>query len=348
MSERSGRVQTVLGLIDPGWLGSTQTHEHLLIDLSPGVPVPAQAGRKGRFYEPITLRNYGWVRRNWNLNLDNSRLTSEADAIEEMRLYRAAGGGSIVDGTSIGIGRDPEGLARISRASGVQIVMGAGYYVAPYHPPAVAGLSSEALAEEMERDICEGVDGTGTRSGIIGEIGLSWPLHPDEEKVLRAAVRAQLRTGAPLLIHPGRGVEAPLQAMRIVDEAAGIPERTIMSHVDRTLFGLEPVLKLAATGCYVEFDLFGQESSYYPLSPIDMPNDATRIDYLQGLIQAGYRDRLVIAQDICKKVNMATYGGEGYSHILENVVPLMQRKGMSEDDIQAILVHNPAHILAFD
>ncbi|MCH8883904.1 MAG: aryldialkylphosphatase, partial [SAR324 cluster bacterium] len=94
-------------------------------------------------------------------------------------------------------------------------------------------------------------------------------------------------------------------------------------------------------------DLFGHESSYYPLAPIDMPNDATRIDHLMALIEAGYRDRLLVAHDICHKHRMRKYGGDGYSHLLENVLPVMRRKGMSEDDVQALFAANPARIMAF-
>ncbi len=350
MSERSGKAQTVLGLVDPSELGHTQTHEHLLSDLSwyYDVTVESQpAGVRGRAMAPICLENYGWVRHNWTSNRHNMSLTSESDATAEMRQYHASGGGSVVDATSKGIARDPEGLARISRATGVGVVMGAGYYVVEAHPVEVGRMSEEELAESMVRDVVEGADGTGIRSGIIGEIGLSYPVHPDEEKVLRAAAKAQVETGAPLLIHPGRDPAAPGDAMRIVREAEGDPERTVMSHIDRTIFSLGEILELAQTGCYVEFDLFGQESSYYPLAPIDMPNDATRINYLMGLMDAGFDRKLVIAQDICTKVHLTKYGGEGYSHILENVVPIMRRKGMSVQEVDTILVHNPARILAF-
>src|SRR5205085_8761699 len=124
-------------------------------------------------------------------------------------------------------------------------------------------------------------------------------------------------------------------AVRQAGQAGGDPKRMIVSHIDRTLFTLEAMNALAAEGCYVEFDLFGQESSYYPLAPIDMPNDAMRVNYLRGLIEAGYLEQLVIAQDICNKAHTSKYGGEGYGHILENVVPLMRRKGMRADEIDA-------------
>ena len=350
MSERSGKVQTVLGLVDPSELGHTQTHEHLLVDLwlhNAHQVVQWPASMRGRADEEICIENYSWVRRYGNRAATNNRLLSEADAISEMERYRISGGGTVVEATSIGIARDPLGLARISRATGVRVIMGAGYYVADAHPPEVARMTEGELTERIVRDVEEGADDTGLRSGIIGEIGLSWPVHPDEEKVLRAASKAMKRTGAPLIIHPGRGTEAPLDAMRIVLDAGGDPERTIMSHIDRTLFDLDSMIDLAKTGAYIEFDLFGQEFSYYRLANIDMPNDGQRIEYMIGLMEAGYGDQVVIAQDICHKVHMALYGGEGYNHILENVLPIMRRKGMTGDDLEHILERNPARVLAF-
>lgn len=342
-----GKVQTVWGVIDPSELGFTHMHEHVLVDISPPLPRETAVRDRRAYYEPIRLENSYRIRRDF-ANLDNTLLIDEEEAIAELQLFKASGGKTIVDATSIGLGRDPEGLARISRATDLHIVMGSGYYVAAYQPAEVARLSEEQITERIVRDVVEGANGSGIKAGLIGEIGMSWPVHDDEVKVLRAAARAQIETGAPLMIHPGRDETAPLHHVNIVKEAGGDPNRTIMSHVDRTLFGLDSILALAETGCYVEFDLFGHEASYHALAPtIDMPNDATRIDYLIGLIEAGHRDQLVIAQDICQKTYLTKYGGEGYSHILEHVLPIMRRKGMSQEDIDAIMVHNPARILAF-
>ncbi len=340
MIERRGKVQTVLGLIDPGELGRTMTHEHLLIDLN----VPGARDDPG---DELSLRNLGRNRRYSNRNPFILRLDSEEVATGELAEFKAAGGGSIVDATSIGLIRRPEALRRISRTVGVHVVMGCSYYVADYHPPEVGELSERGITAGIVRDLTEGVEGTSIRAGVIGEVGLVWPVHKNEEKVLRASAVAQQETGAPLMIHPGRGRAAPLDAIRIVREAGCDPSRTIMSHIDRTLFDHEEMTALAETGCYLEFDLFGQESSYYPLAPIDMPNDATRVDHIIRLIAAGYRDQLVVAQDICHKHGLKTYGGDGYSHILENMIPVMKRKGMSDGDIDAILADNPKRILAF-
>lgn len=340
MSQLTGKVQTVLGTIEPAQLGQTLTHEHLLLDITP----PEGRSRPG---QPMTLENSAYQRRHSSRNPHNLRLTSEADAIEEVQRFEAAGGSTIVEATSIGLNRNPAGLQRIAQATSVHIIMGASYYVHNYHPPEVASMTEAQLAEGIIRDITEGVDGTGIKAGLIGEVGLFWPMHPNEIKVLRASAQAQRQTGAPLMIHPGRHPQAPMEAMRIVEAAGGDPRRTIMAHIDRTLFTHDAMDELARTGCYLEFDLFGQESSYYPLAPIDMPNDAMRINHLMHLMAAGYTAQLVIAHDICHKTNLVRFGGEGYAHILENVVPIMQRKGMSTAEIAAILVQNPARIMTF-
>jgi phosphotriesterase-related protein len=78
-----------------------------------------------------------------------------------------------------------------------------------------------------------------------------------------------------------------------------------------------------------------------------MPSDAQRLDYIQLLLKEGYRDRVVVAQDIFAKHRTAKYGGHGYAHIIENIVPRMRQKGFSADEIDAIIVGNPARVLAF-
>ena len=129
-----GLVQTVLGPVHPSDLGAATTHEHLYIDFSfmyrPAQDTPSP--EKGE--SPITLENLGWVRRNYYSNRFNLQLMDLETTIDEVRRYRNAGGGAIVDATTIGIGRNPEALVQISRESGIHIIMGAGFYVAAVHP----------------------------------------------------------------------------------------------------------------------------------------------------------------------------------------------------------------------
>ena len=341
-----GLVQTVLGPVHPSDLGAATTHEHLYIDFSfmyrPARDTPSPEMGDA----PITLENLGWVRRNYYSNRFNLQLMDLETTIDEVKRYRNAGGGAIVDATTIGIGRNPEALAQISRESGVHIIMGAGFYVAAVHPDDMDQRSVDDLARTITGDIVEGVDGTGIQAGIIGEVGCTWPLAGNERKSLLAAAIAQGETGAAILIHPGRHPDAPAEILEVLASGGADISRVIMGHLDRTVFDFDALRNLAASGCCLEWDLFGNEGSYYPLADIDMPSDAQRLDFIKGITAAGYADRVVIGQDICTKHRLVRYGGHGYGHILENIVPRMRRKGFSEDVIQAIVVDNPARILA--
>ena len=343
----AGKAQTVLGPVPADQLGVSLTHEHLLVDLGSTFHPPEDASSYSYAYQPVTMENLWWVRYNYGGNKDNMELLDEDTAIIEAARFKRSGGSTIVDATSVGIKRDPLGLARIARATGLNVIMGSGYYVHDYQPASIAEKSEDDIVEEIVRDITEGVGDTGIKAGVIGEVGCSWPLYENERKSLRAAARAQIITGAPLLIHPGRNPQAPLEIMEIVRESGGDPTRTIMSHVDRTIFDNDTLDKLAETGCFIEFDLFGSETTFYPFSPIDMPNDGKRLDFFLHLREQGRLGQALMAQDICNKHRLTRYGGHGYAHILENVTPIMRRKGFSADEIDRIMVGNPARALAF-
>ena len=340
-------VQTVLGPVHPSELGATTTHEHLYADFS-FMYRPAQDSPSPELADaPITLENLGWIRRNYYSNRSNLQLLDVDTAIEEVRKYREVGGGAIVDATTKGIGRNPNALAEISRESGVHIIMGAGFYVAAAHPEDMNGRNMDDLAREIVGDIEEGVEGSGVRAGIIGEVGCTWPLALNERKSLSAAAIAQRETGAAILIHPGRHPDAPLEILKLLANGGADISRVIMAHLDRTVFEFVALQSIAASGCYLEWDLFGNEGSYYPLAEIDMPSDAQRLDFIKRIADGGYSDKIVIGQDIFTKHRLVRYGGHGYGHMVENIVPKMRRKGFSEDTIRAITVGNPAGILAF-
>ena len=343
--QNRGLIQTVLGPIPPSELGPTTTHEHLYIDFSfmyrPARDVPSAELTDA----PITLENLGWIRRNYYSNRFNLTLMDPETTVRELELYRDAGGGGIVETTTIGIGRNPEALARISRESGVHIVMGAGFYVDAVLPDELDERSVEDLAREIVADITDGVGESGVKAGIIGEVGCTWPLTANERKSLLASAMAQAETGAAILIHPGRHPDAPAEILDILANAGADISRVIMGHLDRTVFDFDLLRSIAASGCYLEWDLFGNEGSYYPLADFDMPSDAQRLDFIKHIVDAGYSDKVVIGQDIAVKHRLVKYGGHGYGHILQNIVPVMRRKGFSEDEIRAITVDNPADVL---
>jgi phosphotriesterase-related protein len=344
----AGRVQTVLGPVDPATLGVTLTHEHLLIDFRVVYLQPKDAREEALAHAPITIQNLGWVRYNWASSLENLRYEDEQLAIREAGHFASAGGGTIVDATSIGLKRNPAALRNISLATGLKIVMGSGYYVGPAHPPGFETRDVDDIASQIADDITRGVDGTGIRSGLIGEIGCSWPWTRDERKSVLAAVRAQKATGAPLLIHPGRGEPAPMEILDFIVRNGGDPRRTIMGHIERTVFTPSILDEIASTGVYLEYDLFGHDSSYYPFAPRTyMPNDAQRLEQIERLIANGHLDRIVLAHDICSRHRMREYGGHGFDHIPARVVPWMHARGLSRAQTDRMLIENPARVLAF-
>src|SRR6185436_11185927 len=219
----AGQVQTVLGTIAPEQMGVTLPHEHLLIEFKVMFAEPAAASDKGRAFEPVSLANLGWVRQNFNANLDNLRLTDEALAADEILLFKHAGGQTVIDPTPKTLARDPLALARIARATGLNVVMGAGYYVAASHPADMDRRTVDELAREMIADVAAGVGETGVRAGLLGEIGCTYPWTDNEKKVLRAAIAAQRETGAPLMVHPGRHPRMPMDIAEFVLKEGGDP-----------------------------------------------------------------------------------------------------------------------------
>jgi phosphotriesterase-related protein len=343
---RAGEVQTVLGPIQPEELGVTLTHEHLACDASALMIPPEEATRRAKFNEPLSIGLLGLIRYSGLPNLDNARLQDVQTSIEEASIFKQAGGGTIVDVTSIGLGRDPVALASIARASRLNVVMGCSYYVDAAHPKDMSARSEQDIADEIVREIREGVGSTGIKAGIIGEVGCSMPLTDNERKVLRASARAQRMTGVPISIHPGRYERAPLEIAEVLDAAGADLSRTIMCHLDRTVFDRSVMKELASTGCILEYDLFGQEHSYYRPAPhVDMPNDAQRLSWLAWLIESGFGGQLVVSQDIDAKYLLLRYGGSGYAHIVSNIVPRMRRKGFDEKDIYAIMVDTPRRLM---
>ena len=344
----AGQVQTVLGSVGPDALGVTLPHEHLLIDFKVMFAEPAGASDKGRAWEPVSLANLGWVRQNFNANLDNLRLLDEQVAQDEILLFKRAGGRTVIDPTPKTIGRDPLALARIARATGLNVVMGAGYYVGASHPADMDRRTVDELAREMITDITSGVGDSGVRAGLIGEIGTTYPWTENERKVLQAAIVTQRETGAPLMIHPGRHPDMPMQIAEFVRKEGGELRRTIMCHICRTISDVRAVVDLAQTGIWLEYDLFGMENSFYPYNPsFDMPNDGGRMAHVLALIEAGHRDQILMSHDIAYKTSLVQYGGYGYHHLLVNVVPRLRAKGVDDAGLTRLLVENPARAFAF-
>jgi phosphotriesterase-related protein len=347
-SDDAGNVITVTGPVPASQLGPTLTHEHLLIDFRVVFKEPDDPADRAIARQKVTLENLGWVRFNWVSSRDNLLLDDEPLATKEARAYREAGGGTIVDATTIGIGRNPEALARIASATGLNIVMGSGFYVEASHPDGYAARTVEDVASQMIEELSVGVGDSGIRCGIIGELGCSWPWTAAEKKTVDAAVEAQKETGAAILIHPGRNERAPLEILNRMHSQGADLSRTIMGHIERTIFDPAILSETAESGAYMEFDLFGHDSPYYPLAPETyMPGDHQRIDQIASLIDQRYGDRIVVAHDVCSKHRLKAYGGHGWDHILRRMRPWMAARGVPGGEFDRMLMDNPARVLAY-
>ncbi len=346
----AGKVQTVLGPVDPETLGVVLPHEHLFCDLRAYFTEPEETEKKAMAAEPVSLSNLFWVRRQYFANHDNLLLREVDTATREALFFKQAGGGTIVDMSNWGLGRQPQGLVEVAKKTGLNIVMGCGYYIAASHPAAARHMSAEQMAEEMIADILLGVDGSEVRAGVIGEIGCSDPLEPDERKSLEAAACAQRRTGAALNIHPSPFNDRLVhEIVDILGNAGADLARVVVGHCDQWCFSLDTRRKIADAGCYIEHDNlgFGADVEFSFGKWRDLPSDTQRLDDIKTLIDEGYRDRLLISHDICLKHRLRSYGGWGCAHLLENLVPVMRAKGFSDNDLRALMIDNPKRMLTF-
>jgi len=359
-----GKVQTVLGLIEPEAMGITLPHEHLFNDMTCFFVEPGD-DEKELAHQPISLDNLGWVRANRMKSLHNFQPFEEDVAIKEAMLFKDAGGSTIVEQTPINMGRDPAKMVQVARATGLNIIMGTSYYretqvvwnssqgggwvtktMDSYPSTYIDSATEENLAQIFVRDIMEGDN--GARAGFIGEIGCSRPLTENERKVLLAATVAQRQTGALMTVHPGFHEESPLEIIKVLSEAGADMNRVVMSHMSISVGSHRTRCKIAETGGYLEWDHFGYGAEF-PQQPtlVDIPSDQGRVRQIIQLIEEGYLNQILVSHDVCNRIRLSSYGGSGYAHISKNIVPIMHQKGMTEEQIYTIMVENPKRAFTF-
>lgn len=297
---------TVCGPISPDDLGITQTHEHIWLNA----------------YEHY--KDYRFV------------LEDENTMIAELGEFRKRGGCSLVEVTTPEIGRDPKALRRISQKSGVNIIMGCGWYREFAYPPEVKEKSSRELAEDLIHEIENGVGDTGIRPGIIGEVGTGvGHILPAEERVFRAVVLAQQHTGLAITTHTTRWGTLALEQIAMLEEFGADLSRVIIGHLGDRI-GVRHLLPIAERGVYVEVDNIGY---------MDYQPEWVRADNVAALVAEGFVEQILLSQDICLLSHLKYQGGNGYGYLLESFVPMLKERGVSDDDIHTMLVRNPARVL---
>ncbi len=312
-----GYLLTVRGPIPADQMGVTLPHEHILI-------------------------THASVQHTFNRAFEVD-LTDPDLAAREVALFAEAGGKTIMEMTNIGIGRDPVALRRISDKTGVHIVMGAGYYKNGWLPPEVDAMSVEDLTRNMVEDIEVGVDGTGLRAGVIGELGMSRPRTATESRILQAAARGQRRTGVAISIH--FDIHGPLEEhMTALDVLAGEEAdltRVALGHFVPKKAALDHFQKVAQRGCYVQFDLFGHEAWKRGGWGTSVEE---QLETIKLCVDNGLGRHLLLSQDVCHKKQLTENGGGGYAHILNDLVPRLRQLGVTDQDLRTIMEDNPRRL----
>ncbi|MFJ6809700.1 phosphotriesterase [Streptomyces anulatus] len=242
----------------------------------------------------------------------------------------------VVELTCRGMGRDVRALARAARETGVAVIAATGWYYEPFHTTEVDALDVEQLTEVLVREIEDGIDGSGIRPGVLGELGS----HGDvptaaEAKVLRAGARAALATGLSLATHAQLGRGGPAQLDLLTGE--GLPaHRVSIGHQD-LLDDPGVHRELAASGAYVAFDTVGK-SSYQ--------SDDTRLRLLLALVEAGHADRALLSCDVSRHGYLRSEGGQGYGHLFAAFLPRLRAAGADDDLIDLLTRRNPLRFLS--
>ena len=247
-----------------------------------------------------------------------------------------------MDATSIGLGRDPRALRRVSNTTGVHIIMGASWYTKSWHPQDMDERSVESLTQEIVGDVTVGVGGSGIRSGIIGEVGtIGNPLTQNEIKVIRASGRASRLTGAAVSLHTAAyaGTNVQAQILDLLESEGADLGRVILGHSDSLVKDMPLLKSLLERGAYVEFDLLGLLRKRVTAAYVG--------EGILELIKMGYLERILLSQDVDRKISLKSYGGMGYSFVLEQFVPHLRKKGVTQAQIRTLVEDNPHRVLTF-
>ncbi len=341
-------AHTVRGPLPVSRLGRTLVHEHVLLDFRCRYHPAPDEGELAA-HQPAPADRFRLVRRpaGYLVNLLREDLD---EAATELGYFAAAGGGTIVDLTTLGLGPDPVGLRTLSERVDVHLVAGTGVYIGASAPTWVHDAPVAALAEHFCDELLTG-GAEGVLRGVIGEIGVEG-FTPVELRCFDAATIAQRRTGAPLFAHvlsgirPGDRPAVEGLVERYLD-AGGDPAKLVLCHQDGT--GDDPAHqdRLLARGVTLAYDTFGFESTLVrPDGFIQLPSDVQRIREVNRIVQDWGPSQVVVSHDLCYRMMLRSWGGWGWTHLFDTVAPRLEAAGVGADALRSILVENPARLLA--
>jgi phosphotriesterase-related protein len=317
------QVQTVRGPVDTADLGTTLMHEHIFV-LTADVQ-----------------QNYP---EEWGS--EEERI---ADAVRRLTELAGRGVRTIVDPTVIGLGRYIPRIQRIAeQVPDLNIVVATGCYTYDdvpfffhYRGPALnAAVGAEVpdpMVDMFVKDITDGITGTGVKAGFLKCAIDHQGMTPGVERVMRAVAKAHARTGVPITVHTHPGSRTGLEAARVLGEEGVDPRRVVLGHSGDTT-DVDHLTELAEAGFVLGFDRFGIN--------LDTTFEA-RADTLVEMVRRGYADQIVLSQDASCYIDWLAPGVMdllpqwNYTHIHDDVLPYVREHGVTDEQIETMLVTNP-------
>lgn len=339
-------VMTVTGAVPIEELGVILPHEHLLMAFDWEGLWPDVSHRPDLVWQKVSMENLGELRRNYCALYDNGVLHDIEHACWEVERFKSVGGGTIMEVSTLGLFGNPVGLREISTRTGINIIAGTGFYLDQTLPDEIKAMNVEEMTAIMVRDLTEGFAGTDVRAGFVGEVALSPVMTEVEERSLRAAARVQRDYGVAVNIHIGQ--DEYKKAIEILKEERANFRQIAFAHCDGNSVAVDR--ELIEMGIYIELDCFGNEfyvdnGAYDGDNPWYFGSDGDRLDTVKNLIDTGLSDHIFLSQDVCTKMQTVRYGGYGYAHLLENILPMLEYHGVDGRILQKMMTENVARFL---
>ncbi|GAA3749078.1 phosphotriesterase-related protein [Spinactinospora alkalitolerans] len=335
-------VGTVTGVIGSDRLGLTLPHEHLVNDLRSAV-VPPTRPERAFLTDAAVTPELAWLLREDPYACRDHCVLDDVDAVvADLAVFAEAGGRSVIDLTPPGIGRDPAALRGIAERTGLNVIMGSGWYLQRFHPAHLARTGVDDLAAELVAEFrAEGPGAAGP--GVIGEIGVSPDFTADEHTALRAACAAQREVGVPLFVHLPGWRRRAFEVLDIVLEEQGVdPGAVVLCHMDPS--GEDPVYQLAVAerGAWLEFDMVGMPFRYPGEGQSPAPADTARA--VRTLVRAGHAGRLLLSHDVFLKSMLTRHGGNGFGYVPVLFADRLRGLGVDDATVDLLLAGNPRRL----
>ena len=242
---------------------------------------------------------------------------------------------------------------KISRATGLNIVIRSGYYLQSSHPPELAQLSVDAVADQIVEEATVGIQvriddaSVFVKTGLIGEIGVSSEFTNDERKSLQGAAREQVLTGLPLMVHLPGWYRLGHEVLDLVEREGVDPGRVVLCHMDPSHADVDYQLSLAKRGAFIEYDMIGMDY-FYADQQVQCPSDDDAAQGIVRLAEQGYLNNLLLSQDVFLKMMLTHYGGNGYAFVLRPFLPRLKRLGINDYALSVLMKHNPRRVFEPD